>query len=154
MKNILTCDSFWQKYLEYFEERDELTKITISFKFNCGFGFHKHYAHYLVSICEKCKYNINLSFSEVLKDAGKCLWLALVFQTGLRCVTLQYVLNFQTNKIVFEEKEFCLFGFQIKNLIDYLRDDLLVDPFFIFNLINERVEISRTIRTIVISWWM
>ena len=38
--------------------------------------------------------------------------------------------------------KFRSFGFKIKNLTDYLRDDLLVDPIFVFNITTETTELK------------
>ena len=130
-------DCFLEKRLEYFDSNNEIVKCGSIFFVSLDIAGTN-----TMIICKKCKYNLKPICAEVLEKIEKCKCSSLgPFVVCSFCVNLRYSLNFRTTKTCIEEDNFCSFGFEIKKLINYLRDNLLVDQFSIFNILTERIEI-------------
>lgn len=56
------------------------------------------------------------------------------FQVCNFCLALWYLLNYQSKNICIGEKKLQSFSFKTKNVTDYLRDKLLLDTFFVFDI--------------------
>lgn len=54
------------------------------------------------------------------------------------CINFWYMYNFSTRKICVKKEKFKCFGFKTKSLLKYLRENLLADPFFTFNIITAK----------------
>lgn len=54
------------------------------------------------------------------------------------CINFWYMYNFSTRKICVKKEKFKCFGFKTNSLLKYLRENLLADPFFTFNIITAK----------------
>ena len=136
MIKLLACNCYVKKIQEKFALGNfQLKYLNTVF---CEFGYeeHIHFDYYLVSIWKDSTYNLHPKSIQILQRLRrKCNCANLgPFEKCSYWVNLCYMLNFCVHIICIDKNTFQSFGFEIKNLTDYLRDNLLVDPFFVFNI--------------------
>ena len=135
-----------KKYFEYHELNNEKLKYKSRFFFQCqcGTSQHKH-DDYLVSVCGECLYNLSPRCQEVFKF-GNLENSNVLTLVCFKCVNFALICDpfrtFKLPKFVLRSGNFFRFVFEIKNIIDYLCSNLLIDSIFNFTILTKRIEIK------------
>ena len=120
MIKILVCDFYLNKLQVKCEENNTRMKYLTTF-----------FADVKMKLDKLVKIFIKL---------GGCAYQRLgSFEICSYCINFQYILNVSMYKVYFERKKI-LNGYEIKPLTDYLNENLLVDLFFVFNILRQKTE--------------